>query len=115
MPFCLASVLPVFKNNFAMLHCRFVLNDVADGANYHCNTVLTSIFFGGGRAVKFYHAYASTEVLTMINLHTKCEMSSFITGTQYLQMGHVIPTTPSWGTVIHQKANTYHVQLVYRI
>jgi len=58
-----------------------------------------------------------------VYLHTKCEMSSFVRtkdmtwAPKKLDMGHVILTTPTWGTVSHQsgRPNTSHGQLVYKI
>jgi len=34
---------------------------------------------------------------------------------QNVEMGHVTLTTPAWGAVSHQKANTLRGQLVYKI
>jgi len=59
-------------------------------------------------------------VLFTFNLQTKFEMSSFtrsknMTWAQYVEMGHMNLTTPTWGLVRHHKTNTSRGQLVYEI
>ena len=59
-------------------------------------------------------------VLYTVILQTKFEMSSFIRSKDIawapnVDMGHVTLTTPTWGTVSHEKANTSRGRLVYKI
>jgi len=59
-------------------------------------------------------------VLFAFNLQTKFQMSSFIRSrdmawARNVEMSHVTLTTPTGGTVSHQKANTTRGQLVYKM
>jgi len=60
------------------------------------------------------------ELQLTFNLQTKFEMSSFIrskdmASAQNIEMSHVTLTTPTWGTVSHEKANTLRGEVVYKI